>query len=282
MRWLFLLVLVLNLGYFVWQTNRDTGSDRSAIQPLAAVEPIVLLRELHTEAVTDVVSDSSGEGQAIKMPVESEQGGKTDAQITDTSRQVEETSPVVTAAAKGLPGESASSEKPVEVSKPDGTTSQASCFTLGPFRDLDTLRRLTREIKTYVTKTDFRGKEAKEKPLYWVYLKPEKTNAKAVATGKRLKAKKIKDFFVIRDGEKRHGISLGYFRNKDGAYGLAKRVGKLGFDVQVEVVVKTYTLYWLDYELATSAKIPDSIIDKYTKSKDKQKVGRLSRNCDSA
>ena len=121
---------------------------------------------------------------------------------------------------------------------------------------------MTREIKSYVVKADFRGREEKEQTLYWVFIKPEKTRNKAIETGKRLKAKKIKDFYVIRDGDKENGLSLGHFRNKDGAYGLAKKVQKLGFDVVVEPVFRTYTVYWLDYQLSSGVTIPESTVRK--------------------
>ncbi|MBT8119565.1 MAG: SPOR domain-containing protein [Gammaproteobacteria bacterium] len=164
-------------------------------------------------------------------------------------------------------------------SKQGNAAQTASCFTLGPFRDLDNLRGLTREIKSYVVEADFRGREEKEQTLYWVYVKPEKSRKKAIETGNRLKAKKIKDFYVIRDGEKVNGLSLGHFRNRSGAYGLAQKVQKLGFDVLVEPVFRSYTVYWLDYQLASGVSIPESIFDKYIKTSKKDKISRLARDC---
>ena len=141
------------------------------------------------------------------------------------------------------------------------------------------MRGLTREIKTYVVNADFRGREEKELALYWVYLKPEKNRKQAIKTGKRLKAKKIKDFYVIRDGEKINGLSLGHFRSKKGAYRLARKVKKLGFDVVVEPVFRSYTIYWLDYQLVDGAAIPEPVLEKYTRSGKKEKITRLSRDC---
>ncbi len=90
----------------------------------------------------------------------------------------------------------------------------------------------------------------------WVYIKPEKSRKKAIETGDRLKSKKIKDFYVIRDGEQKNGLSLGRFKSKSGAYELAKKVKKLGFEVTVEPLFKSHTIYWLDYQLASGVKIP--------------------------
>jgi len=128
---------------------------------------------------------------------------------------------------------------------------------------------------------DFRGREEKEQYLYWVYIQPEKNMSEAIKTGKRLKANKVKDFYVIREGEHIYGISLGRFRNKASALRLEKKVSKLGFDVLVESVFKTVTVYWLDYQLADGASIPDAVFDQYILSGKTSEVSRLVRDCDS-
>lgn len=152
------------------------------------------------------------------------------------------------------------------------------CFTIGHFRDMDKLKSLVREIKPYVVSISFRNTKEREQSLYWVYIQPEKNRKEAITTGKRLKAKKIKDFYVIREGEKIHGLSLGYFRNKNGAYGLAEKVKKLGFDVIIEPLYKTYTAYWLDYQLTSGADIPESILDKYIRSTETDRIAHSCRD----
>ena len=285
MRWLFLLVLCLNLAYIAWEMNKSSDSYVD-VAPLKNVPPIVLLSELKQQPAQPT-SQSAEKAPLI-------QGGKA---VADSAEKVSDETAAAKAVAVAKEKSVEQERLPVESSKktdlvdvlPVGqgqkvTDQQAvaqaeSCYTLGPFRDLDNLRGLTREIKSHVVKADFRGREEKEQTLYWVYIKPEKTRNKAIEMGKRLKAKKIKDFYVIRDGEKENGLSLGHFRNKDGAYGLAKKVQKLGFDVVVEPVFKTYTVYWLDYQLSAGANIPESVFEKYINTAKKDKVSRLRRDC---
>lgn len=286
MRWLFLMVLSLNLAYIAWQTSM-TGEDPYVhVQPLKDVKPIVLLSELKSQPVT------SGESvmQAEKTV---EQNGAEQQLVTEKTAEAEKAEPVESvpkeAVSEKMPAfVVADSEKAEAESEPERTESasssesviaETSCYTLGPFRDLDKLRSFTREIKSYVVEADFRGREEKDQTLYWVYLQPEKNRSSAIATGKRLKAKKIKDFYVIREGEKNNGISLGHFRNKDGAYGLFNKVKKLGFDVRIEPVYKYHTVYWLDYQLANGVNLPESIYAKYINSTNKGKISRLSRDC---
>ena len=282
MRWLFLIVLFLNLTYMVWQTTRPVTQSSEDVRPLKNVRPIVLLSELKQQPspqIGEVVETAEvAEVTEITSVNKSEQI-KQSALTSDKDNIVAEIKPLKT------PDEL--QEKPLmsmdgryfAKSQEGGAMQKESCFTLGPFRDLDKLRELIRDIKAYLVTTDFRGREERQQYLYWVYIKPETNRKKAVEVGKRLKAKKIKDFYVIRKGEKIHGVSLGRFRNKNGAYELAKKVKKLGFDVVVEPVFKTYTVYWLDYQLADGVSIPEALLEQYTQSTKKGKISRLSRSC---
>lgn len=290
MRWLFLFLLSLNLAYIAWQMYLPSGDSYTSVTPLKNVPPIVLLSELtpgqleqdellvsnQQEENADLAADKTAAEDArqvelavVEQPVEKTVPQDVQAGMQHDTQQVaintRSDTPVVTEVVSEL------------VQQTDKTE---SCYTLGPFRDLDKLRGLTREIKSYVVATDFRGSEENEQALFWVYIQPEKSRSKAIETGKRLKANKIKDFYIIREGEKINGLSLGHFRNKNGAYGLAKRVKDLGFDVIVEPVYKTRTIYWLDYQLAAGVEIPQAILDKYIQSAKKDKINRLPRQCE--
>lgn len=275
MRWLFLFVLSLNLAYIAWQLSLPEPDSYAQVAPLKNVPPIVLLSELQPDEsksteqdeivqqvqqveVSSVVTDEAGDAGSDEPEV-----------VTGSSEPVVQETPANTSVV-------AEAEKTAQ----QGTAQKQSCYTLGPFRDLDKLRSLTREIKSYVVSADFRGREENEPTLFWVYLTPEKNRRKAIETGKRLKANKIKDFYIIREGEKNNGLSLGYFRNKASAYGLAKKVSALGFDVMIEPVTKTYTMYWLDYQLADGANIPETVLEKYIQFAKKDKISRLKRECD--
>ena len=283
MRWLFLFVFSLNLVYIGWEMSQTSSDNHANVPALKNVQTIVLLSELKQQA--DLAKADQDKSEAVVDTVENipaEEVSENGADPDPVSGSQVAVVPQDTAVEKPETTKQTAIEAAVvveQISPAVGMAKSASCFTLGPFRNLDKLRVLTREIKSYVVATDFRGREEKEQTLYWVYLQPEKSRSKAIATGKRLKAKKIKDFYVIRDGEKINGLSLGHFRNKDGAYGLAKKVKNLGFDVIVEPVFKTYTIYWLDYELAEGVDIPESIFEKHIKSSEKGKISRLSRNC---
>lgn len=298
MRWLFLILLVLNLAYIAWQVTMPATELYANVSPLKNVQTIVLLSENAEIDAAHALRKSARQDKAAASVIAGREeigGAAIEDQVAVEPLESVENKPVVIAEVDLIDIEKSVQAKPTpeilaqkwsasvesaEEARQETSVQTESCFTLGPFRNLNELRSLTRDIKAYVTNTDFRGKEEKEQALYWVYVKPEKSRKKAVAVGKRLKAKKVKDFFVIREGEKINGISLGYFRNKAGAYGLVSKVKKLGFKVAIEPVYKTYTVYWLDYQLAAGTDVPESIFAKRLKSSRKDKVNRLSRDCD--
>ncbi len=309
MRWLFLIVLFLNLAYIAWQTTRPVTQSYENVQPLKNVRPIVLLSELKQQeqvvATAQIPSQQNDDAdkqrsspQIVKVEEIAEAVKVAElAEIASFKKSEQIKQPVlpsdenkIVAEIKPLKTPNESQEEPLMSmeggrgagSQEGGAIIKENCFTLGPFRDLDKLRSLTREIKPYVITTDFRGREQREQYLYWVYIQPEKNRKKAIETGKRLKAKKIKDYYVIREGEKIHGISLGRFRNKNSANGLAKKAKKLGFDVTVEPVFKSYTVYWLDYQLADGVNIPETLFEHYTQTANNGKVSRLKRVCGTA
>ena len=282
MRWLFLFVFSLNLVYVGWEMSKTSSENYADVPALKNVQTIVLLSELKQQADLAKAGQEGDDAAGIELiagsSAENTADNNADPVVAAPQEAAAESTEITPESVNQPVEEKAVIAEPV-VPEELPSVESASCFTLGPFRDLNKLRALTREIKSYVVEADFRGREEKEQTLYWVYIQPEKSRAKAIETGKRLKAKKIKDFYVIRDGEKLNGLSLGHFRNKDGAYGLAKKVNKLGFNVLVEPVFRTYTIYWLDYQLASGVGIPESIFDKHIKSAKKDKISRLSRDC---
>jgi hypothetical protein len=232
MRWLFLLVLLLNGIYLLTQLDSSEMNLYEDIPRLSNVEPIVLVREI-----------DNGEKETLKEEL--------DDSVSDEAQLA------------------AVSKTPV--------TESGQCFTLGPFRQKDSLQELKDEIAPYVVNAVIRDKKGQDYTMHWVYIQPEKNRKDIIKIAKRLKIKKIKDFYIIREGERNNGISLGHFKDKKRALGLEAKVKKQGFDVHIEAIYRTYEVFWLEYELINQA-LPKEIVSKYTQSVDTV-VSRLSRDC---
>jgi len=238
MRWLFLLVLILNGVYLLTQLGSSDMDLYKDIPRLRNVEPIVLMREIDNAE------------KEVRKEVQKEELEDLASDVT----QLEEVSETPMAEA-------------------------VQCFTLGPFSQKDSLQKLKIEIAPYVVNAVIRDKKEQDYTVYWVYIQPEKNRKDIFKVAKRLKTKKIKDFYIIREGEKNNGISLGHFKDKQRSLGLQAKVKKHGFDVHIEPIYRTFEVYWLEYELIDQV-LPKEIINKYTQSVDTA-VNRLSRDCGS-
>jgi cell division septation protein DedD len=280
MRWLFLAVLSLNLVYVGWHLASDDNYQPDRLPPLKNVDTIVLLSEAERQNTA-----ASETAEAL-------------AETPEAASEQEQVSAEAQTAATGTPapdGQKASPPSEVVASAPASASRvekagesvaqvvesgpDERCFSLGPFKSIDNLGGLVRDIRDYVVKADFRSEEIVDDPLYWVYIKPAASLAQAKEFGSQLRAKKIKDFYIIRDGDKKYGISLGRFRNKASAYGLAKKVSKYGLNVLVDPMERKKTSYWLDYELAEGAVIPASLFEQYINSGEQGAITRKSSVC---
>ena len=166
--------------------------------------------------------------------------------------------------------------EPVPAQNVEGAAvASGGCYTLGPFRELEKLRLMTRAIKEYVADASFRSHEEREQAMFWVYLKPAKSYDKAKALTDQLKKKKVKDYFIVKSGPKNNGVSLGHFREKDRAYAHAAHIISMGFKPEVEVLFKEYTIYWLDYEVVSGKAVPEKVFKKHISGN----INRLARAC---
>jgi hypothetical protein len=244
MRWLFLLVLLLNGIYLLTQLGSSDMDLYEDVPRLRNVEPIVLLREI-----------DNGENEVLKE------------ELDDSVASVASTST----------SNSQSDVAQLEDISKTSVTEAGQCFTLGPFGQKNSLQALKDEVAPYVVSAVIRGKQGEGYTVHWVYIQPEKSRKDIRKVAKRLKTKKIKDFYIIREGEKYNGISLGHFKDKKRAFGLKAKVKKYGFDVHIEPIHRTSEVFWLEYELIDQA-LPKDLIGKYTQSVDVV-VSRISRDC---
>lgn len=280
MRWFFLLLLVLNIGYVAWELNREHPQYAYKAALPKGVERIVLLRELESEtaakqkfaqlsarAIVQAPVTKPSENDSIPpQPAESSKT-QTEVAVLGGVAAVEEDKAV----AENLGA--APTEEPA--SKPVAKPAGDLCYTLGPFREMKTLRLVTREIKDYVVEASFRSKEEQEQTMFRVFVRPVGGKQEAKALIKELVSKNIRDYFIITDGPNKNGISLGYFSDKGRAYRHADRVRKLGFDATAEPVFRSYTIYWLDYRIKAGNEIPQQVVDEHLENT----AQRLSRDC---
>ncbi len=280
MRWLFLFLLALNIGYVAWEFRQQQPEPDTGYTVPDGVKHIVLLSELNPGEADmpqpDRAPAAAATDEAASAPAAVETAAK--SAIKPAEKAAGKPAPlvevVVVEKKVAATGNKLAAPAPVPEkarSRPLGD----QCFTLGPFSGMSTLRLVTREIKDYVVEASFRSAEEQEQSKFRVYLKPAANKQEARALTKQLASKNIKDYFIINSGPNKNAISLGYFSEKSRAYKHADRIKKLGFDAVAEPVFRTYTIYWLDYRIKSGKDIPQRVFDDVLE----DSAQRLSRSC---
>jgi len=237
MRWLFLFVLLINIAYVAWELNQPPKQERARKSSNSGVPELVLVNEVLSQ---DIKTAATKVYNAPKVDVVSAGQAAPEKTVTEEARSKVSELPVL---------------KVAKV-KPD------SCYTLGPYRDLEKLRGTIRAIKKYVAEVEFRSREETEQSIFWVYLPPQKSTRSVQELSKLLISKKIRDYYVITSGPKTNGMSMGHFKEKDRAVSHAKQLKQKGFKAEIEAIFKTYVIYWLDYRVKNDNQMPEGLIDQ--------------------
>ena len=282
MRWFFLILLAVNIVYVTWELNRERPAASVSPKHPPSVERLVLLSELESLAAPQAsvseapaeLAEAAPEAAPAMVGEATQPGDSSEVAAEDIAMpegaDVTETDPA-TAAPEPQPEAPDATLADLPADKPANDL----CYTLGPFREMKTLRVVTREIKDYVIEASFRSREEQEQSMFRVYLKPVGGKREAKALIKQLVSKNIRDYFIITDGPNKNGISLGYFSEKSRAQRHAARVRKSGFDAVIEPVFRSYTIYWLDYRIKAGNEVPQTIFDQHLNGT----TQRLSRSC---
>jgi len=149
------------------------------------------------------------------------------------------------------------------------------CYTLGPFNEESQAQAIMESIMPKVKEALLRSKPEVRHHRYWVHIAPQENRQAAIAVSKALARKKIKDYYIVRGGERNNSISLGHFKEKKHADRRLKKLQEKGFDVSIEPIYREFKLYWLDYTILPDAGIDESFWSDLLPNG----VGRLKREC---
>ena len=275
MRILFIMLVLTNIGVFAWWYSGGDAEQADTAQPQpAGSERVLLLSEVleaEAEAAAAEQAQAVAQAAAVDEPAAETVVAEAETKSAIKTEPESATKPAKAAATKPAPAKAAPAKpatakpapaktvatKPTAPEKPVKPTAVAatadSCYTLGPFRDLDRLRGIIKNVRNQVVEASFRSSKEQEPTLTWVYLAPAADLEGAKGTTRALRKQKITDSFIITEGEDKFGISLGYYRDKKGALRLRDQIRAKGFKPLTRPILREYTNYWLDYRLAAGA-----------------------------
>jgi len=219
-KWLTILLLLVNVGYFGWQMNQRLDQ----VVPAAAV---------HDKEMTDSVDSLVLLNELEELPPLREE---------QISTEIEKPNPQSTEAI--VTGESLPFS-------PDGT-----CFSIGPYTSIKSLLTLSNWLKEKNMPMKVRTEEKRVRERYWVYLEPQ-DEAEAKAQLEELKKKGLNDYYMISKGEKKNAISLGLFSSQDAVNRRLVELERKGYNPVVVPQHKISQVFWLDIQLEDGITLPE-------------------------
>lgn len=230
MKWICLLLLVVNIGYFGWTLDQRT---RETLQ-------------VHADALK-----ISRDVPRLRLLSELEQPPVRRAEVTAESGDADGPDLVAT-----MPG--ISTTLPESLITPMRLQTDA-CFSFGPFAERERAQRLQEWLDARETRTGLRRETANGDQLFWVYLA---TEADAEATLRELQSRGIKDVSLIEKGNLQNAISLGLFSSQASVNQRLRELQNKGYQPVVVPYNEDRAVFWVDARILESDTI-DAMTRRY-------------------
>ena len=126
---------------------------------------------------------------------------------------------------------------------------EADCQALGPFDDREAALTAAARLNGLGLPARPRAVDASERLGFWVHTPPAASREAAAVVVEQLRLAGVRDFYVVIDGDDatRNAVSLGVFRQREGAEQQAGRLRAMGFQVEIGERRRESTAWWLDF-----------------------------------
>ncbi len=252
MRWVALLLLLANVGYFAWQYNATLeGAAHGARQapPLPPDAPsVTLLSELdelpplRAPAVPDEPIARAAESTVDAGP--SSDAGAARERVLPAPYDLPAEGPPPPPVPPPRDHRAASFNVPSNV-----------CLTVGPFAQKSDYVKLADWLQAYATRVEPLIRTLPEQRLFGVYLEP-RSQAEAEANLEDLKRKGVRDYLLVRREGLEHAISLGVFSSQDAVNRRLAELNEQGYQPIVVPRTEATEVYFLGVQLAQGHEEP--------------------------
>jgi cell division protein FtsN len=269
MKWLFSILLIANLGMFIWLFPQQVGVGSYGHRP----EDIGQLRLVgeRLEPTPEVGSEDASEIQPPSVEVEAElqvSPPETEPvaaqELPPESVAAQELPPESVAAPELPPPESAAAPElspavvveeetvaeevePPVAPTPSEVPDVPICGTVGKFDKRSQAELLSVRLLAQGIKTEIASESSNEQAGFWVLIPPQPNRGAAVKIAKRLEAAGVADLWRFTSGKLAHAVSLGLFRNRERAKARRDKIADLGFEPEVRPRYRERTRYWVNY-----------------------------------
>ena len=212
MKWIVYLLLVTNLGLFIWKIR-----DHQQIQTL---EPVAAAQD----------------NQVNRLPLLSEMSA-------DAVRARE---PEAVSASSDTTVASTSSSSSEETNVDDPAVPQRQCYTVGPLKDPQNTARVNEWLNERQANFAIREDQRRETARYWVYFPPLESREAAANRVEAMRGVGIDDLIIIPRGDMTNAISLGVYTRKASVDRRLAQLQAKGYQPSVVPRYRTVKATWVD------------------------------------
>lgn len=249
MKWLFLLLLIVNIAIFAW------GYQQEQI-PKPVVEAGEDIGDMRL--ISELAEESKAEDEAA--PKQKEETGS--LPISETEEQ---------AASEGSQSEQTSSEDaPEQSTKPQqGEVAVSRCGVIGPLKDRQEAKEIVEDLSQSELKAKLEREIEKEQIGFWVVIPPVEDGSQAQAKIEELAKVGVEDIWHFRGGGMKNAISLGMFAKKENAEKLSQEVLAKGFETEMRPRYINKTSYLVKFTISKPKNVAEEkwreVEEKYSK-----------------
>lgn len=259
MKWILIILLLVNVVYFGWELDRQTRLDVRNSVSVRSISSTVKQLDLITEGDIDAQTLKPASAPIFEY-------GYNDL-VTEyiPEEEMPETQDNDT-----IVGFSEETDQELVLDLPDIDLSTTSlgvediyCFTFGPLAEEIMATGLSEWFTSRGVRINKRSTNERGKQLFWMYLAPKGSLTDAMATVFDLRDKGISDYRLISRGDLENAISMGLFSSQATVNRRLKELEKKGYNPIVVPYYDEKSLHWVDVQLSTEVAALETVIEGF-------------------
>jgi len=264
LRWIAVLVVVLNIIYFAVNFGADKPVETVVINTSTSSAPVLVMLGEKPSALEGSASSKSEKKSAsglsedqmlnnssvVNSPASSPEFVA--AQSSDNKAVVSKDSGAVPVVTFPVPDVANGGEQKPSPDSPTNdvanknasvVAASESCWEVGKLDDEAQGKQLAARLAALGQSMTLQKKAVQGEPDYWVFLGPYANRRQALASHRDMQARKI-DSFLINEGELENAVSLGLFSRRAGAESMQQDRKKQGLDARLRAVPRLRNEWW--------------------------------------
>ncbi len=231
MKWLFALLLLVNLGLFLWGYRHAPMTPQAELPAGAGIGNLRLLSELQSESAP-VIPDAAPPAAAAPAEPETPMVGLPLPPIEPETAEAEPAAPSEPPPEEPAPEEPAP-EEPVPPEPEIAGPPVELCGSLGLIEDRQQARQIGQELEKSGFKVALEEESRQTQLGFWVVIPPLPSNEAAQQKLQELAAVGITDVWHFKNGDMKNAISLGMFSQESNAQNFQQEMRQKGFDTEL-------------------------------------------------